>query len=315
MGRSRRPTLDLAETRRWQHTARRHARTLRRWFAGALPGGADGIPTLLARLDGPLAERRRLAAAALVIAHLRGDLHSPGHWRSITGVDADPREIDRVMDQVWDALVAAGLVQRLILYHPGVRRHSVGSSSIGPLPPRLAARWVRFPTWCLYEQDEDLFLFEDAFQEPLLRAAAEPDAAKRENARAIVAHAARDQANACVVVPEFHPEPLGSRAPHLARLARVARETGAAEVAAYLERLASYGLPRRFTADEARQAFLDLARCGPGPPGSVRMTADDRGWTGSVPHSSFATTPRVHVDRETGVIARVKPARWPPARR
>ncbi|UJR84234.1 hypothetical protein [Sandaracinus amylolyticus] len=296
MARSR-PTLDISlprDTWRAQPTPRRDVRTLCRWLEGALPGGSAGIETLLARLHGPLAERRHLVAVALIVAHLRGHLRG-SRWQRLTGIEnADPRDVDREMDRVWDALAGAKLVRPTLLYHPGVKTVGPGSRSYERFPPSLVARWVRTRRWYLMEQDEDLFLFEPEYIEPLLRGAAEPDAEKRDYARAIVAHAARDAACAVVVAPQYAgpDESLAAFAPRYVRWAKVARETGAIETAEYLERLASYGTPRTF---DARA--------------QVRVRETERGWTGSVPHSGFARAPRVHIDRETGAIALVKRTR------
>jgi hypothetical protein len=316
MTRSRRPRLDIpspASPFRPQHTPRRHIRTLCRWFENALPGGSAGISALLARLDGPLSERRHLAAVALVIAHLRGDIR-PARWQRMTGVaGVDPHEIDRDMDRVWNALVDAKLVQRTLLYMPGTRTTGPRPRAFGAFPVALAARWVRTDRWRLMEQDEDLLLFDAMFMEPLLRGAAAPDAARRDFARAIVAHAVRDAACQSVVASIGErsgagveaDDTLASLARNHARWAHVARETGAIEVAEYLERLASYGSPRTFDAEQAMQVFIDLARCEPTSRARVRMCVTERGWIGSVPHSGFSRTPRVHIDRETGVIALV----------
>ncbi|AKF02856.1 hypothetical protein [Sandaracinus amylolyticus] len=299
-----RPTLDISlptEPFAAQHTPRRDVRTLCRWLEGALPGGSAGIATLLERLHGPLAERRHLVAVALVVAHLRGELRG-ARWLRLTGTEnADPRDIDREMDLVWDALARAKLVRGALRYHPGTTQHGMAR-----FPPRLVPRWVRTNRWSLLGQDDDLLLFEPDYMEPLLRGAAEPGAARRDLARGIVAHAARDAAHAVVAAPRYAGgETLATFAPRYARWAKIARETDALEVAAYLERLASYGAPRTFDAEQALQAFRDLSRCWPAEPKVVRMREVKDGFTGSVPGTSRRPS-RVHIDRETGAITRVR---------
>jgi hypothetical protein len=304
----RAPKLDIVlpeDPRCPQPTPRRHPRTLCRWLTGALPGGARGVATLLARLEGPLRERRHLVTAALVVAHLRGDLR-PSHWQSMTGLRAvDPSAMDGEMDLVWDVLAEAGLVRPAILYHPGVERLSAQVCTTPAFPPSLVARWVRTERWSIAEDDEDLLLFDAVYAEPLLRAAARPDAARSELARGIVAHAARDAANAGAVHPA-PPHTLAELAPRHGRLAEVARETGAPELAQYLDRLASYGRgPRPFDEDQARQAFADLARCAPPSGAPVRLETTPRGWVGFVSVAGDPVGVPVHLDRETGVLTSV----------
>lgn len=221
----------------------------------------------------------------------RHGLLLPERWAELTG--APPQrasDIDDAVRRLWDAFAAAGLAK------PYRTEENPGRIRAG-----LARRWAWQPRWSLMSQDEDLLLMDDALVPTLLAAAAEPGVPKRQYLLEIVAHHARD--SCCQAA--YHGQELEATLRRAGGWAPQAREVGAPELAAYLERLGSHAVGGPVDRAGAEQRLLDLGRCQEPPRSALDLRAVDGGWEGWLILSG--RNRRLRIDAATGRMTSISP--------
>lgn len=153
----------------------------------------------------------------------------------------------------------------------------------------VARRWCWIRGWYLMDQDEDLFLMDDAFVVPLLEEAA-AGCPKRDYAIAIVEHHLRDHAHAMLRTGWRETRMrIGEYARWLPALRAVDR-------AAYVERLIEHTRPAKINRDDAEQRVRDFWRCH--APHEVVLEAVGDGWRARIDN----TRSWIVVERKTGAM-------------
>lgn len=261
---------------------------------------ARGVEAWVLRLRELPDEEGAQLARNLLRAYRHG-LLVPERWAELTG--APPQrasDIDDAVRRLWDAFAAAELAG------PYRTEENVGRVRAG-----LARRWAWQPRWYLMSQDEDLLLMSDALVPTLLAVAAEPRVPKRQYLLEIVAHHARD--SCCQAA--YHGQQLEAALRRAAGWAPQAREAGAPELAAYLERLGSHAARGPVDRAGAEQRLLDLGRCHEPPRSALDLREVDGGWEGWLVIS--ARDRRLRIDAATGRMtpSSPEPPRKRPARR
>ncbi|WAS99350.1 hypothetical protein [Nannocystis punicea] len=231
-------------------------------------------------------------ARRLLRAYRHGAL-SPERWAELAG--EPPRiasDVDDAVRRLWDAFAAAGFVQ------PYRTEENCGRVRAG-----LARRWAWQPRWYLMSQDEDLLLMSDELVPTLLATAAERRVPKRQVLVDIVAHHARDSCWQAA----YHGEGLEARLRRAAGWAPQAREIGAPELAAYLERLGGHAVAGPVDREGAEQRLLDLGRCVEPPRSALCLRAVEGGWEGWLVNS--ALNRRLRIDAATGRMTPIEAKR------
>lgn len=158
-------------------------------------------------------------------------------WREATSLP-EPVDFIAAMGALWDRCVSLG-----------------AASGVEGFPEPWEAEnlrlWAYTENWLVTEQDEDLALADERFVPTLLALSTESACPKRDLVLDLLFHWARDAASGAATREGF--------AAVVARLAAHAARATDPGLAAYLERLGSYGRPSPVDRDGAHQRGVDLA--------------------------------------------------------